>query len=157
MKNLSFLSCLLLLTSIKSAGQQQTTKAPEPPRKSSKIIVMVRDTANTLLDRIAGVLYDKGFTIEAKDEKVKFISTKDLPSKKWATVSKIRARINDTAIVFTGQIAFNKDTDIFGTKESSKTYWDVDYSGSKISSMREAWKEMEAIARMLGDKIVYSK
>lgn len=155
MIRLLFLSCIILLISIKSVGQ--TTKSDEPVKKASKIIVLVKDTANTLLDRIAGVLYDKGFIIENKDEKVKFISTKDLPSKKWSTIYKIKARINDTAIVFTGQIAFNKDTDIFGTKESSKTYWDVDYSGSKVSSMREAWKEMDAIARTFGDKIIYTK
>lgn len=158
MNKLIFLSCFMLLTCFKLTAQQRAgTKSHEPPRKSSKIIVLVRDSANTLLDRIAGVLYDKGFTVDNKDEKVKFISTKDLPSKKWSTIYKIRARINDTAIVFTGQIAFNKDTDIFGMKESSKTYWDIDYSGSKISSMREAWKEMDAIARLFGDKIVYSK
>jgi hypothetical protein len=145
------------LISINSQGQHRTTKADEPPKKSNKIIVLVKDSSNTLLDRIAGVLYDKGFTIETKDDKVKFISTKDLPSKKWATIYKIRARINDTAIVFTGQIAFNSTTDILETREAVKTYWDIDYSGSRISSMREAWNELDAIARMFGDKIVYSK
>jgi hypothetical protein len=126
-----------------------------PPKKSNKIIVMVKDSTNTLLDRIAGVLYDKGFTIENKDDKVKFISTKDLPSKKWMTIYKVKARINDTAIVFTGQIAFNKDTDILGIKEAVKTYWDIE--SGKGGSMREAWNELDAIARMFGDKIVYSK
>lgn len=139
-----------------SVGQQRDKAKPdEPPRKSSKIIVMARDSANTLLDRIAGVLYDKGYTVENKDEKVKFITTKDLPSKKWSTIYKIKARINDTAIVFSGQIAFNKDTDIFGMKEAVKTYWDIE--SGKGGSMREAWKEMDTIARMFGDKIVYSK
>jgi hypothetical protein len=126
-----------------------------PPKKASKIIVLVKDSASTLLDRIAGVLYDKGFTIDQKDEKVKFISTKYLPSKKWMTIYKIKARINDTAVVFTGQIAFNKDTDILGMKETVKTYWDIEYG--KGGSMREAWNAMDAIARMFGDKIVYSK
>jgi hypothetical protein len=86
---------------------------------------------------------------------VKFITTKDLPSKVWSTIYKIKARINDTAIVFSGQIAFNKDTDIFGMKEAVKTYWDIE--AGKGGSMREAWKEMDAIARTFGDKIVYAK
>jgi hypothetical protein len=132
-----------------------STIAQQPPKKSTKIIVVMKDSANLLLDRIAGVLYDKGFTIETKDDKVKFLSTKDLPSKKWMTIYKIKARINDTAIVFTGQIAFNKDTDILGMKESVKTYWDIE--SSKGGSMREAWNELDAIARVFGDKIVYSK
>lgn len=147
MNKLSFLSCVILLTFIKSMGQQRAAKATEPPKKSSKIIVQIKDSANTLLDRIAGVLYDKGYTIENKDEKVKFISTKEREGKKWSTYSKVRARINDTAIVFTGQIALRKDGD----------YWDVDYRGSKVSALREAWNELDAIARMFGDKIVYSK
>lgn len=131
--------------------------AQVPPKKANKIIVLAKDSANILLDRIAGVLYDKGFVIENKDEKVKFISTKDLASKKWVTIYKIKARINDTAIIFTGQIAFNKDTDFLGIKETTKTYWDIDYSGSKNSSMREAWNIMDAIAKQFGDKIIYSK
>lgn len=141
-----------LIISLFTKSQAQTST-----KKASKIIVLVKDSANTLLDRIVGVLYDKGFTIDQKDEKVKFIATNDLPSKKWATIYNIRARINDTAIVFTGKIAFNSDTDILGMKEKVKTYWDIDYSGSKISSMREAWNAMDAIARMFGDKIIYSK
>jgi hypothetical protein len=129
--------------------------AQQPPKKSNKIIVMAKDSAGALLDRIAGVLYDKGFTIETKDDKVKFISTKDLPSKKWMTIYKIKARINDTAIVFTGQIAFNKDTDILGMKEAVKTYWDIE--SGKGGSMHEAWNELDAIARLFGDKIIYLK
>lgn len=124
-----------------------TAQAQAPPKKAAKIIVIIKDSTNTLIDRIAGVLYDKGYTIESKDEKVKFLSTKEREGKKWSTYYKVRARINDTAIVFTGQIALNKDSN----------YWDIDYSGSKISALREAWNELEAIARTFGDKIVYSK
>lgn len=141
MNNL-YLSCIALLFTIAAIGQGGV-----PLKKSNKIIVIVNDSANTLLDQIAGVLYDKGYTIENKDEKVKFISTKEREGKKWATYYKVRARINDTAIVFTGQIALNKDGD----------FWDIDYSGSKISAMREAWNELDAIARMFGNKIIYSR
>lgn len=144
MNKLSFLSCLLLLISVNGLGQNKTTT---PPKKSSKIVVLIKDSTNTLLDRIAGVLYDKGYTIESKDEKVKFLSTKEREGKKWSTYYKVRARINDTAIVFTGQIALNKNGN----------YWDIDYSGSKVSALREAWNELDAIARTFGDKIVYSK
>lgn len=145
---------LLLLLTIAAIN---SSYGQVPPKKASKIIVVVKDSANTLLDRIAGVLYDKGFTIDNKDEKVKFISTKEQPSKKWSTMTRIRARINDTAIIFTSQIALNSDRDIFGTKEATKSFMDVDYSGSKFSANREAWNELDAIARTFGDKIVYSK
>lgn len=147
-----YLSCLALSLCFGAAAQSSNIK---PPKNTTKIIVLIKDSANTLLDRIASVLYDKGFTIDQKDEKVRFISTKDLPSKKWATIYKFRARINDTAIIFTGQIAFNTDTDILGTKEAVKTYWDIE--SGKGGSMREAWNELDAIAKTFGDKIIYSK
>ena len=141
---------VLLLFAINSHSQ-------EPPKKSSKIIVLIKDSSNTLLDRISAELFEKGYTIDSKDEKAKFIITKERPSKKYGTMSRIRTRINDTAIVFTSQIALNSDRDIFGTKEATKTFYDVDYSGSKKSAMREAWLELEEIARKFGDKITYSK
>jgi hypothetical protein len=147
MYKFTFIFCLILLTTIKSEAQQQTTKAQEPPKKANKIIVLVRDSANNLLDRIASTLYDKGYTIENKDEKVKFISTKERQGEKWSTYYKVRARINDTAIVFTGQIALTKEDN----------YFDIDYRGSKVSALREAWNELDVIARKFGNNIIYSK
>lgn len=140
------LSLTILLIQNVNAQDALVTKS-QPPKKSTKIIVLIKDSANTLLDRIAGVLYDKGFAIENKDERVKFISTKEMEAKKWATYYKVKARINDTAIVFSGQIALNKDGH----------YWDIDYTGTKISSMREAWNELYMIALLFGDNIIYSK
>lgn len=150
MDKLLWIFVLLLLPGIKLTAQV-------PPKKANKIIVITKDSANTLLDRISTELFDKGYIIETKDEKSKFIITKERPSKKWGTMSRIRTRINDTSIVFTSQIALNSDRDIFGTKEASKTFYDVDYSGSKKSAMREAWNELGEIARKFGDKIIYGK
>jgi len=158
MNKLACLICLILLISIKSEAQRQSDiKAQEPPRKSSKIIVLVKDSANTLLERISAELFDKGYTVESKDDKAKYIITKERPSHKYGTMSRIRTRINDTAIIFTSQIALNSDRDMFGTKEATKTFYDVDYSGSKKSAMRVAWNELDEIARKFGDKIVYAK
>lgn len=133
------------------------SQAAKPPKKASKIVVLIKDTANALLDKISAELFDAGYIIESKDEKAKFIITKERPSKRYGTITRIRARINDTAIVFTSQIAINSDTDILGTKEASKTFYDVDYRGGTRNPMLEAWNEMDAIARKFGDKIIYSK
>lgn len=158
MIRLLLLSCVLLLISIMSVGQQRDkTKSDEPPKKSSKIIVMARDTGNTLLNRLSGILFDKGYSIDTKDEQVKYIITKGQPSKSYGTISKVRARINDTAIIFTSQIAIDSERDIFGVKRKELDYMDVDYRGAKKSAMREAWNELDAIARQFGDKIVYGK
>jgi hypothetical protein len=127
-----------------------------PPKKASKIIVLIKDSANTLLDKISAELFDAGYIIESKDEKAKFIITKERPSKRYGTMTRIRARINDTAIVFTSQIALNSDTDILGTKEASKSFYDVDYRGGTRNPMLEAWKELEGIARKFGNNIIFS-
>lgn len=100
MTKLTFIFCLILLTAVKSEAQQQTTKAQEPPKKASKIIVLTSDSDNKLLDRIAAELFDIGYTIDTKDQQSKIIVTKARPSKKYGTMTIIRARINDTAIVF---------------------------------------------------------
>lgn len=158
MNKLLCLSCVILLISVKLQAQKSVGTNPnEPPKRASKIIVMVKDSANTLLDRLSGILFDKGYTIDTKDEKVKYITTKGQPSKNYGTITKVRARINDTAIIFTSQIAVNSDTDILGIKRAEPDYMDVDYRGSKKSAMREAWNELEAIALKFGDKIIYAK
>lgn len=140
------LSFTILIIQNVNAQDALVTKS-QPPKKSTKIIVLVKDTANTLLDRISGALYERGYSIESKDEKVKFLSTKERQGKRWSTYYKVRAKISDTAIVFTGQISLRHDRD----------YWDIDYSGSKISALREAWNELYAIAKLFGDNIIYSK
>lgn len=154
MNKLVFILPIILLMRINLLGQ---TKPKEPTKKSNKIIVLVRDSANTLLDQLSGELFDLGYTIDTKDQQSKIIVTKARPSKKYGTMTIIRARINDTAIVFASQLAINSDRDIFGAKEATKTFYNVDYSGSNKSAMREAWNELEAIARKFGENIVYAK
>lgn len=157
MNKLSFLSCVILLIGIKSVGQQRTAKAHEPPRKASKIIVMVRDTANTLMDKLTMTLFNYGYTVDNKDEKLKLISTKERSSKKYSTLTKIRASINDTAIVLVGEIALGFSVELFGARDIQPSYSAVYYGGSKKSPLREAWNELDAIARTFGDKIAYSR
>lgn len=149
--------CLVFLIYIKSEAQQRTTKANEPPKKSSKIMVLTKDSANNLLDRLTKTLFDYGYTIDNKDEKLKLISTKERSSKKYSTLTKIRASINDTALVLVSEIALGFSVELFGTRDLQPSYSAVYYGGSKKSPLREAWNELETIARKFGDNIVYSK
>jgi len=154
MKKRLLISCLILLITINLKAQQQTT---EPPKKANKIIVLVSDSSNTLVDRVTKVLFEYGYTIDNKDEKLKLISTKERSSKKYSTLTKIRASINDTALVLKSEIALGFDVGLFGTRDLQPSYSEVYYGGSKKSPLREAWNELEEIARKFGDKIVYSK
>jgi hypothetical protein len=152
MNKLSYTTILILLIASNAIAQQQT-----PPKKAIKIIVLIRDTANTLLDQVTKTLFDYGYTIDNKDEKLKLISTKERSSKKYSTLTKIRASINDTAIVFKSDIALGFSVDFLGTRDLQPSYSDVYYGGAKKSPLREAWNELDAIAHKFGDKIIYSK
>lgn len=148
-----YLSCIILLSCTNLMAQSATNG--QPPKKASKIIVLVKDTANSLLDKITKTLFDYGYTIDRKDEKLKLISTKERSSKKYSTLTKIRASINDTAIVLVSEIALGFSVDFLGARDLQPSYSAVYYGGSKRSPLREAWNELDAIARMFGDKIVY--
>lgn len=149
-----YLSCILFITATANA---QTAAKENPPKKANKIIVLVKDSANTLLDRVTRVLFDHGYTIDTKDEKLKLLSTKERSSKKYSTLTKIRASINDTALVLASEIALGFSVDFLGARDLQPSYSAVYYGGSKNSPLREAWNELDAIARMLGDKIIYSR
>jgi hypothetical protein len=152
MNKLSYSTILILLIASSAIAQQQT-----PPKKASKIIVLVRDTANTLLDQVTKTLFDYGYTIDNKDEKLKLISTKERSSKKYSAFTKIRASVNDTAIVFKSDIALGFGIDLFGVRDLQPSYSEVYYGGAKKSPLREAWNELDAIAHKFGDHIIYSK
>lgn len=156
MNKLYFLCVLFLCINFGLKAQQQTTKAQEPPKKASKIIVLVKDTTNTLFDKLVVTLFDRGFAVDNKDEKLKLITTKERPMPKGNMLTKIQARINDTAIVFTSTMALGFEMKIMDVK-MEQTYDPVTYSGLKGSYMRIAWNELDAIARKFGDNIVYSK
>jgi hypothetical protein len=131
-----------------------TTQA-QPPKRASKIIVAPSDTS-VLLNRIALALIDKGFEIDRKDSELKTVTTKERSMQKGAAQTKIQAHINDTAVIFTSTLCVQLELNISGTI-IKPTFDPVTYSGMKGSYMREAWNELEEIARKFGEKIIFSK
>jgi hypothetical protein len=142
------------LISVKSEAQQRTTKAQEPPKKSSKIIVLVKDSANTLLNTIAKGLFDRGFTIDTKDENTKTLSTKEFAPDHPSLFIKVRASVNDSSIVFTGLYSWTLTTGLF---PSTPAFDPIEYTGMRNSAAMQTWKTLDAIAHKFGDNIVYSK
>lgn len=155
MRKLTFIFTLFLLTGINLKAQQQTTNAPIPPKKSSKIIVVPNDSAG-LLNRIALAFLDKGFEIDRKDAELRTVTTKERSMPKGTAQTRIQARIIDTAIVFTSTLCVQLEMNLYGTT-IKPTFDPVTYSGIKGSYMRVAWNELDEIARKFGDKIVYTK
>lgn len=123
----------------------------QPPKKSSKVIVTIADTAS-VFNRLSLAIFDRGYTFETKDDQLKLVSTNEKPVKKGGASAKIRARIIDSTIVLTGVIALDVEMTILGVK-MERTFSKVEYIGAKKSPMREAWNELVEIAQMFGTSI----
>lgn len=118
-------------------------------KKDSKIIVKVSDTVG-LLKKISAVFYEKGYTLDNKDEM--FVSTKEKTIKAgFPTVVKLRAFIKDGSITFSGE--YKIDMNFMGQPPS----WDnITFIGMKNSVTKLAWEEMDGIAKQLGS-VSYSR
>jgi hypothetical protein len=151
MHKVNFLICFILLTAVSTRAQ---SKLQEPPKKASKIIILIKDSANTLLNTIAKGLFDKGFTIDTKDENTKTISTKEFAPNHPSLFIKIRASINDSGVVFTGSYNWTLTTSLL---PSAQTFDPIEFRGMKNSAAMQTWNSLDAIAKTFGDKVVYSK
>jgi hypothetical protein len=118
-------------------------------KKDSKIIVTPVDTSG-LFDKVVKALLENDYDLETKDREAGFITTKDKDLKKYAFKNKIRVQLKDSCLVFTAKERAGFQS-ILGD-----TYMDVSFIGAKNSPMREAWNDMDSIAKQLGT-VTYSK
>lgn len=142
-----FLFCLFLVCTLAASSQQ---------KKDSKIIVSVSDTSG-ILNKIIKQLYQDGFAIDQKDEANGFILTKEKTLKSDASTSVVfKFLISDKNITVTGDAASNVTISLYGAK-AERTFIGIYFGGMKRSSLRNAWNEMDNLAKQFGDKITYSK
>ena len=145
MKALCIITLLFWICSISGYSQE---------KKDSKIIVTASDTGN-LFNRIVLSLYEKGYSLENKDQELGFISTTEKPIPKTAGSMKVRAMIKESIITFTGLFAIDVEMKLFGTK-LERTFDPVTFWGEKNGSYKICWREIEAIAKQFGN-VTYSK
>lgn len=112
----------------------------------SKIIVNVTDTAN-LFTRVVKSLYERGYTMEAKE--MGFIVTNDKDLKKYPFKIKVSISVNGSMTI-TGKIKPAYKT------EFENSYFDVSFKGEKNNPFKEAFAEMAEIGKLFGS-ISYSK
>lgn len=124
-------------------------------KKDTKISVTTTDTSG-LFKRVALAMYERGYTFENKDDQLQFISTHPKQLQKWSAEMKFRMLVKDSTVSITGSIALNVELSLGGVK-STKSFSDIYYGGAKNSPLREAWVEMDTIARLIGGKVTYSK
>lgn len=127
---------LLLVTCIANAQQ----------KKDSKIIVAATDTTNAF-NMVALKLYEAGYTVDQRDDQVKFLVTEPKYLKRWNAYLRIRAIQKGTTIVFSGEV---------NLPSFDKRFDQLEYVGAKGSINRDSWEQIDAIARQLGT-VSYSK
>lgn len=137
---MKYLLLILLIPTITQAQQKGSTK-----------IMAKADTAG-LFNKVALYLFDRGCTFETKDYALGVISTGALSSKKYSTSVKLRIRFTDSSFTVTGYIV--SDIELFGVKSGDIQ---VSFSGAKKSPMRDAWNEMDELAKKFSTQITYAQ
>jgi hypothetical protein len=125
------------------------------PKDDTKIIVRATDTAN-LFKRVAESLNLRGYTLEAIDEQSKSIATAEKKLKRLNASMKVNISVKDAACIISGSYALDFHFKINSDKED-RIFNPVENRGMQGNIHRECWKEMQAIARSIGNEIEYSK
>lgn len=129
------LASLFLICTLSSFSQQ---------KKDTKVIVAVSDTTN-IFNRLTKAFYEKGYTLETKDETAGFINTKEKEMDKYTPFQTIRAFVSGNTITFTSKIRMGN----LGT-------FDIEFYNRRKNAYVAAWEEMESIAKQFGT-LTYSK
>jgi len=128
---------LLLLVPAFSFGQK---------KGDTKIVL---DTVS--MDKISLTLFEHGYTIDTKDEKLKLLSTK---TKDIGSIG-VRVRImqKDSVMILTGEVVDRAL--MIALKSNEPVYSTIQCGGMKGSTRRDSWNEMLNVAMSLGRVIRY--
>jgi hypothetical protein len=128
---------LFLLVPIISFGQK---------KGDTKIVI---DTVS--IDKISLTLFENGYTIDYKDEKLKIFSTK---TKDIGSIGiRIRIMQKDSIIILSGEVVDRAMMILL--KSPEPIYSTIQYGGMKGSTRRDSWNEIMKVAMMLGRVIRY--
>jgi hypothetical protein len=107
-------------------------------KKDSKVIVSVSDTSN-LFNRITLALYEKGYTLDTKDESVGFIKTKEKEMEDYFAYQSMTVFIKQGVITLTSKIRLGG----VGT-------FDVEYMGERKNAFTASWNEVVSFGKQFG-------
>lgn len=128
---------LILLIPISSIGQK---------KGNTKVIM---DSIS--LDKITLTLFENGYTIDFKDEKLKIITTK---TKDIGTIGiRLRVMQKDSLTIITGEVVDRAAMIVLGSSEA--IYSPIKYGGMKGSTRRDSWNELVKIAGLISPVIRY--
>ena len=106
---------------------------------------------NTDFDKVTLALFENGYTIDNKDEKLKFISTK---TKDLGSIGvRIRAIQKDSTITLSGEVVDRALMIVI--RSSEPIYTPIQFGGMKGSTRRDSWNELAKLAKSAGSVIRY--
>lgn len=128
---------LILLIPISSIGQK---------KGNTKVIL---DSVS--LDNITLTLFENGYTIDFKDEKLKIITTK---TKDIGAIGiRLRVMQKDSLTIITGEVVDRAAMIVIGSSEP--IYSPIKYGGMKGSTRRDSWNELAKMAGLIAPIVRY--
>lgn len=128
---------LILLIPFSSLGQK---------KGNTKVIV---DSVS--LETITLTLFENGYNIDFKDEKLKIVSTK---TKDIGAIG-VRVRVvqKDSFTIITGEVVDRASMIVIGSSEP--IYSPIKYGGMKGSTRRDTWNELVKMAGLIAPIVRY--
>lgn len=105
-------------------------------------------------NKIKLVLFQNGYTLQNNDTVYLTTTSKEL--KKVSIALKFMILRSDSNTIIRGMIKPTISLQFYGTKTESD-FEPLVYKGAKGSPIRKAWEEMERIAQLLSNQIMYTK
>jgi len=139
LSHLTFLqvTLALLLVPAFSFGQK---------KGDTKIVI---DTVS--FDKISVVLFENGYTVDNKDEKLKFLSTK---TKDIGSIGvRIRIMQKDSTLIISGEVVDRALMIVL--KSNEPIYYNIQFGGMKGSTRRDSWNEIVRVSKLLAPIVRY--
>lgn len=104
-------------------------------------------------DRITLTLFENGYIVDAKDDKLKYLTTK---TKDIGSIGvQLRVLQKDSILIISGEFVDRALMNVI--KSNEPVYSSIQFGGMKGSSRRDSWIEMERIAKLFGPIVRYIK
>ena len=133
-------------------------EVPTPFKKANTIIIHTTDSTGTAYKKLAGVLFNAGYTLDRNDRELGFLNTKARPAANKAAMQTLRASIIKTPegadILLKGAYATPGLAAISPWLMSGDT--ETEYRGMKTSIVMSCWNELEKVAALYpGGRLAY--
>lgn len=117
----------------------------------AKITVTPSDTAK-LFDKLITLLYTEGYVVKVEDKARGIIITEEKPLEAWYNPDmRLKLMVSDV-VTLTGEV--KPSIELNGVKFN---WMQIENKGAKKTAQKASFDAMDKLAKLIGDKIVYSK